>query len=74
MENKELDVLEIKADAIAANIMHRDGYIVKDEKGYTVTGTFMSAVILSFLQQPNGEEAINKFIELIDKNAKEVEV
>ena len=74
MENKELDVLEIKADAIAANIMHRDGYIVKDEKGYTVTGTFMSAVILSFLNQPNGEEAINKFIELIDKNAKEVEV
>ena len=74
MENKELDVLELKADAIAANIMHRDGYIVKDEKGYTVTGTFMSAVILSFLQQPNGEEAINKFIELIDKNAKEVEV
>jgi len=71
---KELDVLEIKADAIAANIMHRDGYIVKDEKGYTVTGTFMSAVILSFLNQPNGEEAINKFIELIDKNAKEVEV
>ena len=71
---KELDTVAIKADAIAANIMHRDGYIVKDEKGYTVTGTFMSAVILSFLNQPNGEEAINKFIELIDKNAKEVEV
>ncbi len=69
---KELDVLEIKSDALAANIMHRDGYIVKDEKGYTATGTFMSAVIHSFLQQPNGEKAINKFIELIDKSAKEI--
>ena len=72
MENKELDVLEVKADALAANIMHRDGYIVRDDKGYTATGTFVSAVIHSFLQQPNGEEALNKFIELIDKNTKEI--
>ena len=69
---KELDVLEIKADALAANIMHRDGYIVKDDQGYTWTGGILSAVFNVMLHQDGGEEAINKVIALFEANAKEI--
>lgn len=66
MENKELDILELKADAIAASIMHRDGYIVKDEKGYTVTGTVLCALIGAVIKTEEGEALLSKMLALID--------
>jgi len=66
MENKELDVLEVKAEALAANIMHRDGYIVRDEQGYTVTGTVLCALIGAVIKTEEGEALLSKMLALID--------
>jgi len=69
---KELDTVAIKADAIAANIMHKDGYIVKDDKGYTFTGAFLSSLLKMVLEQPEGEATVNEVIKLFEAHAKEI--
>ena len=69
---KELDVLEVKADALAANIMHRDGYIVRDDKGYTFTGAVLSGMIKAILETEEGEQVLGKAIKVLENGIKEI--
>lgn len=72
MMTKELDTLKLKAEALAANIMHKDGYILRDSKGYTFTGAVLYNMIKNALSTADGEERLNNLISALESHLEEV--